>query len=840
MPVPTSVNQNVNESTHGRACLVPETTQKRPEEGFFCSPWLAHVRARSVSLSLSLSRARARSVTRGKTDTRLFVPHIPTRVQPDSLHQVRPEEAAGVLAFRGSESTKPDTLTTGRVERSSAIGAALYIACGVRPSCSVSLPRQAPSTTTTTSPEAAAAAAASAPAPPTPAARQSGLAARIRQDLGGSIRRATGAGGRWCHRQSPAVNPASSCRTAIVALHLHHYTLLLPSRTAVSATADHPLLGDGAGGKVGNHQPLSSSGSLASIITTSIASSEPDHRGGTISSSIGTGSLAGLDEGEPVVVGAKGLPRATRGPGGDGDGGGGGGAAGDGPGSGIGGSTDGGGGDVVSSGRSGATGLRPEKWWQTTIQIAIPFFIAGIGTIGAGIILGRVEGRSSFGDDSTFISFLASHWKVFKHVTELFILVPALLGLKGNLDMCLASRLSTQANLGNMTSKREILHMIVGNIALVQVQAIVAAFIVSIFAISVGAIMNGNFVFDHAMLLTAASMFTATTSCFVLDFVLVAVILLSNRYQMNPDNLATPLAASIGDVVSISLLSFIATQLFENIDTHLWITFAVVIAYFMLLPMWVFIVLRNTYTRTVLTSGWVPVLSALFISGMGGLVLDTAVGIFNGFVVFQPIINGIGGNLVSVQASKISTMLHQSSILGIIPPHINIFELPWKALFKGVPYAKTARILILMSIPGQVLFIFAADYIHMQRSTIGAPFVLSYLLVSTIQIMLLLYIAHVIIHLMWKWKIDPDNSAIPYLTALGDLLGSSFLMLAFLFLRSIGHPYGEEPDEQELVFGLLPSTGATTLLTTASPDNGSFGGGGDAFTTDLITGAAGI
>ncbi|XP_035781756.1 solute carrier family 41 member 1-like isoform X6 [Anopheles albimanus] len=588
-------------------------------------------------------------------------------------------------------------------------------------------------------------------------------------------------------------------------------------------TITAPGNGDGAGGKVGNHQPLSSSGSLASIITTSIASSEPDHRGGTISSSIGTGSLAGLDEGEPVVVGAKGLPRATRGPGGDGDGGGGGGAAGDGPGSGIGGSTDGGGGDVVSSGRSGATGLRPEKWWQTTIQIAIPFFIAGIGTIGAGIILGRVE-----------------HWKVFKHVTELFILVPALLGLKGNLDMCLASRLSTQANLGNMTSKREILHMIVGNIALVQVQAIVAAFIVSIFAISVGAIMNGNFVFDHAMLLTAASMFTATTSCFVLDFVLVAVILLSNRYQMNPDNLATPLAASIGDVVSISLLSFIATQLFENIDTHLWITFAVVIAYFMLLPMWVFIVLRNTYTRTVLTSGWVPVLSALFISGMGGLVLDTAVGIFNGFVVFQPIINGIGGNLVSVQASKISTMLHQSSILGIIPPHINIFELPWKALFKGVPYAKTARILILMSIPGQVLFIFAADYIHMQRSTIGAPFVLSYLLVSTIQIMLLLYIAHVIIHLMWKWKIDPDNSAIPYLTALGDLLGSSFLMLAFLFLRSIGHPYGEEPDEQELVFGLLPSTGATTLLTTASPDNGSFGGGGDAFTTDLITGAAGI
>jgi hypothetical protein len=36
-------------------------------------------------------------------------------------------------------------------------------------------------------------------------------------------------------------------------------------------------------------------------------------------------------------------------------------------------------------------GIKHEKWWQTTIQVAIPFFLAGIGTIGAGIILGRVE-----------------------------------------------------------------------------------------------------------------------------------------------------------------------------------------------------------------------------------------------------------------------------------------------------------------------------------------------------------------------------------------------------------------------------------------------------------------
>ena len=41
---------------------------------------------------------------------------------------------------------------------------------------------------------------------------------------------------------------------------------------------------------------------------------------------------------------------------------------------------------------------------------------------------------------------LLQHWKVFEKVPEIFILVPALLGLKGNLEMTLASRLSTNVS----------------------------------------------------------------------------------------------------------------------------------------------------------------------------------------------------------------------------------------------------------------------------------------------------------------------------------------------------------------------------------------------------------
>lgn len=58
---------------------------------------------------------------------------------------------------------------------------------------------------------------------------------------------------------------------------------------------------------------------------------------------------------------------------------------------------------------------------------------------------------------------------MFREVPEVFLLVPALLGLKGNLEMTLASRLSTQANLGNLDSLKSQWHMTVGNLSLVQV-----------------------------------------------------------------------------------------------------------------------------------------------------------------------------------------------------------------------------------------------------------------------------------------------------------------------------------------------------------------------------------
>lgn len=101
-----------------------------------------------------------------------------------------------------------------------------------------------------------------------------------------------------------------------------------------------------------------------------------------------------------------------------------------------------------------------------------------------------------------------------------------------------------------------------------------------------------------------------------LDFVLTGAIFISHKIGLNPDNLATPLAASIGDVVSISVLSQFAGLLYNLIDEYAWIYYVIIAVYVLiLLPGWILVVINNEYTKKVLTHGWVPVISALFISG---------------------------------------------------------------------------------------------------------------------------------------------------------------------------------------------------------------------------------
>ncbi|GFR73926.1 solute carrier family 41 member 2 [Elysia marginata] len=412
-----------------------------------------------------------------------------------------------------------------------------------------------------------------------------------------------------------------------------------------------------------------------------------------------------------------------------------------------------------------------ESSWSIISQVSLPFIIAGYGTVGAGMVLDIVQ-----------------HWEVFVSVKEIFILVPALLGLKGNLEMTLASRLSTQANLGNMDSKKELLKMVGGNLALVQAQAIVVGLLSSLTAMVLGWIPKGEFNVNHALLLCASSLFTATSASLVLGGVMVFVVLSSRYFSINPDNVATPIAASLGDLVTLALLAWISNTLFEAIGKQHWLAPTVIVLFLVLLPIWVVICVKNTYTNDVIYSGWVPVLSAMMISSVGGLILDFTVSNYDGIAVFQPVINGVGGNLVAVHASRISTSLHQKGCPGgrlkddTLRGCLNVY----KVFFGGDIHARAARVLTVLTIPGHLLFTYTIFHMGAGHTSHTLLFQLFYLSAALLQVVLLLYTATWLVPLIWIKGADPDNVAIPYLTALGDLLGTGFLAVAFHMLYLFG------------------------------------------------------
>eukprot|EP00069_Balaena_mysticetus_P009361 bmy_20170T0 len=92
----------------------------------------------------------------------------------------------------------------------------------------------------------------------------------------------------------------------------------------------------------------------------------------------------------------------------------------------------------------------------------------------------------------------------------------------------------------------------------------------------------------------------------------------------------------------------------------------------------------------------------------------------------------------------------------------------------------SARVLLFLVVPGHLIFFSIIYLVEGQSVPNDKTFVGLYLLAGLIQVTILLYLAEATVRLTWNQALDPDDHCIPYLTGLGDLLGTGLLALCFL------------------------------------------------------------
>jgi mgtE-like transporter len=352
----------------------------------------------------------------------------------------------------------------------------------------------------------------------------------------------------------------------------------------------------------------------------------------------------------------------------------------------------------------------------------------------------------------------------------LLVLVPAAIGMRGNIFGALGSRLGTAIHAGTFSLSRRAETMVGQNVIAAMALTLSISFVLAVLAKAVAIGFGLNHTISVAYFVVISMVGGAISSVFVLLLTL-AVAAGSVRFGWDMDNVAAPLVTAAGDMVTLPSLFAatlivgpgIVTPILAVVTSAIAIA-ALVAAFRAGLPL-VSRILRES----------IPILViAGLIDVVAGLTIEKRLESFLAFpallVLVPPFLEDTGA-LGGILSARLASKLH----LGLVDP-VNV---PQRA-------ARDDFILtFLFAVPVFVLVAVSTDVAAMVAG-LATPGVLRMVAISLIGGFMATVTAIGIVYYgaiaTYRLGLDPDTHGIPMITSSMDLVGAFALILAIVLV----------------------------------------------------------
>jgi mgtE-like transporter len=385
---------------------------------------------------------------------------------------------------------------------------------------------------------------------------------------------------------------------------------------------------------------------------------------------------------------------------------------------------------------------------RTIGQGFVALVISSLGSLVAGVALGSITGT-------------------LERLPGLMVMVPAAIGMRGNIFGALGSRLGTSIHSGLYAPTREREGILYQNVYAVTVLTLAISLLEGALAktMTVAFGVRSIGLLDFVVI----AMVGAVLSSLVVGAFTVALSRGAYRRGWDLDSVAGPLITAAGDMVTVPAM-FLATFLIGVA----WVTPAIAGVAFIVTVVFTVRGLATDLdtTRRILRES-LPILAlAGTVDLLAGLVVEARLDRFlilpALLVLIPPYLEGEGA-LGAILSSRLASKLH----LGVVSPRLRPEALAWL----------DASIVFLFSVVNSVLTGVAA---HLAARLIGleSPGLVDMIgitvvagLIATIPVIVVAYYTAVA---TFRLGLDPDNHGIPMITSAMDFVGVISLVLALL------------------------------------------------------------